>query len=341
VLKILWCCVLLVAVGLAACGTGHPTKSADNPIAGTIKDSPDSSVADQRFADAMKLVSDKNWPQAVVALQSIVEDRSFGSLPSDFQYKVLTTASRASIYHGPPKQGYEYLRRVIAMPQAGFRDWLERLREAITQGNEADEVSTLTVLMRQWPERSGELDSDYIQRTADAARQLPHAEALPLLQALYNGHWKLKWDVEPSELWRDLALLLLNKNRFTEANEAAGRVTDVYVLVAMRADRRFDAVVAANPGQFDIGAAAEREFQALQTESEKAPQSLEVKSTRCCISNTMKPRSRRRIRSCWIFVQPIIPTNCSRTTRRSSPVSLICGQPRSNASAVGMKQSLN
>jgi len=133
-LKLFWCCVLLAAIGLAACGSGHPTKFADNPIATAIKDSPDSSVADQQFADAMKLVSDKNWPQAVVALQTIIEDRSFGGLSSDFKYKVLATASRVAIYHGPPKQGYEYLRRVIAMPQASYGDWLERLREASTLG---------------------------------------------------------------------------------------------------------------------------------------------------------------------------------------------------------------
>jgi len=178
---------------------------------------------------------------------------------------------------GNIKRGYEYLGRVIAMPQAGYGDWLERLREANTSGNEADEVSTLTVLMRRWPDRTRGLDADYIQRTASAARQLPHAAALPLLQALYDAHWKLKWDVEPSELWRDLALLLLENNRLTEANEAVSHVPDVYVLVAMRSDRRFDAVVAANSAQFDIGAAAEREFHALQTEAEKAPQSLEAK----------------------------------------------------------------
>jgi len=63
----------------------------------------------------------------------------------------------------------------------------------------------------------------------------------------------------------------------TEANEVAGHITDVYVLIAMRADRRFDRVVAANSAQFDIEAAAEREFQASQAEAERAPTSLEVR----------------------------------------------------------------
>lgn len=45
-----------------------------------------------------------------------------------------------------------------------------------------------------------------------------------------------------------------------------------------RADRRFDAVVAANPAHFDIEAAAEREFHALQAAADKTPQSLQLES---------------------------------------------------------------
>jgi tetratricopeptide (TPR) repeat protein len=45
----------------------------------------------------------------------------------------------------------------------------------------------------------------------------------------------------------------------------------------MRADRRFDAVVAANPAQFDIVAAADRAIEVLQAASEATPRSLELK----------------------------------------------------------------
>jgi tetratricopeptide (TPR) repeat protein len=101
---------------------------------------------------------------------------------------------------------------------------------------------------------------------------------LPLLQALYDAHWKLKWNIEPSAAWRDLALLLLDKDRLSEANEVAAHVTDPYVLIAMRADRRFDSVVAGNPAQFDIERAAQREYHSLQAASDAAPQSLQLKS---------------------------------------------------------------
>jgi tetratricopeptide (TPR) repeat protein len=46
----------------------------------------------------------------------------------------------------------------------------------------------------------------------------------------------------------------------------------------MRSDRRFDAVVAAHPAQFDIAAAAERQLGQLEAASDKDPHSLELKS---------------------------------------------------------------
>lgn len=235
-------------------------------------------AATDQLAGAAKLVAEKNWPQALAALRSIIEGSAFGSLPLDIQYRALSTAGRVAIYHGPPRLGYEYLGRVIAMPQADYGDWLERLRAAGILGDQDDTVAALTVLMQRWPDRSGNLEPDYVLQVVTEARHLRSGAALALLQALYDARWKLKWDIEPGTVWRDLTLLLLEKNRFDEANDVASHVTDVYVLIAMRADRRFDAVVAANSAQFDIEAAAEREFQTFQARAEMTPQSLALKS---------------------------------------------------------------
>ena len=225
----------------------------------------------------MNLIAQKDWPRALAALRTLIDARSFDGFPADFRFKALSTAGRVAIYHGPPQLGYEYLDRATALPQAGYEDWLERLRAADKLSRSADSLGTLTVLMQRWPDRAGELNPDYVFRCAYDAERSGHGAAIALLQALYAAHWKLKWGIEPSAIWRDLALLLLEKDRVAEADDVARHVTNVYVLVAMRADRRFDAVVAANPAQFDIEAAAEREFKAFEAASEQAPQSLELK----------------------------------------------------------------
>jgi hypothetical protein len=69
----------------------------------------------------------------------------------------------------------------------------------------------------------------------------------------------------PSFAWQDLVLLLLEQNQLTEAIDVSTHVTDEYGVISMRADRRFDAVVAANPAHFDVDAAFRRNLEDSQS----------------------------------------------------------------------------
>jgi tetratricopeptide (TPR) repeat protein len=236
------------------------------------------STTEDPLAEASKLIAQKNWPQALATLRAIIDAKTFSGLPADVQYRALSSAGRVASYQGSPKLGCDYLDRALAMPQADSGDWVERLRLAGKLGSKPDEVRALTTLMQRWPDRGKTLDSEFIGAVVRAARELPAGAEQPLLQALYDARWKVTWDMEPSWAWRDLVLFLLEGDQLTEASDVASHITDVYVLVGMRADRRFDRVVAANSAQFDIESAAEREFQAFQAEAERSPQSLELRS---------------------------------------------------------------
>ena len=265
---------ILWLLGLVACVSGRPATSVGTGSASSA----DAGAAALPWDQATQLLADQNWPQAVAALRVIIEAKSFDRLPEGTRYQALSTAGAVMVQHGTLQVGYDYLVRATAMPEATFSDWLDRLQAARRLQNEGDAVACLTALVRKWPAKIGEFNSDYLRGIVDESRSLPRDARFSLLQALYEAHWNLKWDIEPSAAWRDLALLLLEKRRLAEAIDVSGHVTDVYVLVAMRADRRFDTVVAASEGQFDIDAASEREFHWFQTASEKAPQSLELQS---------------------------------------------------------------
>jgi tetratricopeptide (TPR) repeat protein len=219
-----------------------------------------------------------NWPQALAALRSIIDDKAFRSLPSEAQYRVLSTAGRVAIEHGPPDLAHEYLQRVTAMPQADYPDWARRLDAAYKLKDDGDSIKALTLLMQRWPDRATKFDPDDVFRVAFAATRAHSADSSSLLKALYDAHWKQQWDIEPSKIWWDLSLRLIENSRLAEAGEVASHVTDVYVLIAMRADRRFDAVVAANSALFDIEAASRRELQTYQTLADKNPHSLYLRS---------------------------------------------------------------
>ena len=269
--------VSAAALVLIACAADHATRPTARAGAASTGSAPDAANADP-LAAASTWVAEKNWPQALTALRSIIDDKTVIKRPIDVQYRALSKAGKVASHHGPPELGYGYLGRAVAMPQANFGDWIERLLAAGQLGRRVDRVGALTVLMQRWPERAGKIDPDWILHVVAGTHDLPNSAVLPLLQALYDAHWKLQWNIEPSATWRDLTLLLLEKDRIGEANEVVTHVTDPYVLIAMRADRRFDAVVAGNPAQFDIERAAQREFHALEAASDATPQSLQLKS---------------------------------------------------------------
>ena len=262
---------ILWLLGLVACVSGRPATSVGT---GT-----NAGAAASQWDQATQLLADQNWPQAIAALRVIIDAKSFDHLPEGTRYKALSTAGAVMAHHGTLQVGYDYLVRATAMPEATFSDWLERLQAARRLGNEGDSVVCLTTIARNWPASIAGFNSVYLLGIVHESTPLRRDTRLSLLQALYAAHWKLKWDIEPSATWRDLAFYWSKKATACRgAMDVSGHVTDVYVLVAMRADRRFDTVVSADRSRFDIDAAAEREFHWYQAASEKAPQSLELQS---------------------------------------------------------------
>jgi hypothetical protein len=271
-----WICILaLAAASLGACTATQPAK----PAAKVEQSAADATPAapSEQLADAMKLAAAHDWPKAQGAFRGLIEAKSFRALSAHEQFQAVWFGSVVAIYHGDKQLGYRYLLRAVAMPEAGFDQWSTLLETAAELGDKANTARSLTMLARQWPEQAVKIDADFIDQVVSEARRLPHAESLSLLQSLYGAHWKLRWDIEPSAAWRDLALLLLEKNLTAEAVDVSSHVTDPYVLILMRADRRFDATVAANPDRFDINAAAVRELHEFEKASEISPRSLELR----------------------------------------------------------------
>src|SRR5271163_189811 len=258
-------------LSIVAFTSGPAAKAVDTlPIA-------TSAAAQETVPDAL-LTEDQKLDQQLADLQRVIGAPAFKSLPSDTQFQDLTAAAKLAFARDQPRTAYEYVVRASDMAQATFDDWLTRLQAAIQLGSESDAVKSLTVMAQRWPDRVANLEFRLVNEVLGESDALPHRERLALFRALYAMHWTLKGDLEPSRLWRELALLLLERGLLREAIDVSTRVTDVYVLVAMRADRRFDAVVTAHPAQFEINAAGERERRALESAADAQPTSLELKS---------------------------------------------------------------
>jgi tetratricopeptide (TPR) repeat protein len=255
---------IFVFAALAGCATHNASRlsSAQRAEIGQIDES-------------LKLVADHHFAEAEGVIQLVIHAKHFGRLPSEEQYRALLTAAKIAYTLKHPKLEYESRVRLVALPEATSDDRVSRVNAAARLGDVDELVISLTELVKRNPERLTAADERFVIRALrDAEKKLPHGSTLPLLHALYTAHWKLKWDQEPSGFWQDLALMLLEQNRLTEAIDVSTHVTDEYGIISMRADRRFDAITASNSAQFDVSTALKRDLEHFQAAAERTPKSL-------------------------------------------------------------------
>ena len=270
--------ILLTLLGLAACAATLAPRAVPAPPATPAPPAASPSAAGRKLDEALQLVSRHQLEQGLAALAALIHGPSFGTLSDDERYRALAAAGRLESRLASWEPAYIYLSRAAAMPQASAEDQLLLLSVAWHSRSDTRSAQALTDLARRWPKRLVAVDEDYVLRVLFGATRLPHGVALPLLQALYDAGWKLKWGIEPSTSWRDLALLLLEQGRVSQAIEVSARITDPQVLIDMRADRRFDALVSARPRRFDVEAAADRQVDELQAQDGGGANSLRVKA---------------------------------------------------------------
>jgi hypothetical protein len=263
----------LTILTLLALISGPPAKASDTSPVPIVITPVDQATA----SELLQTDEDKKLDQQLADLQKAIEAPTFQTLPSDTQFQDLNLAAKLAFARDQPRTAYEYLVRASDMPQATSGQWLVRMQAASQLGAESDAVRSLSVIAQRWPEQVAKLEVRLIYQVLSGAAGLSPGERLAAYRALYVMHWTLHGGIEPSRVWRDFVLLLLDQGHSQEAIDVSTHVTDVYALVAMRADRRFDGVVAAHPAQFDINAAGERELRALEAASDAAPKSLELK----------------------------------------------------------------
>jgi hypothetical protein len=261
-------CVALATLVLAACAALRPAAQPSEalPARGSAAAAEDAATAEARMADARRLFGEEKFVEGEALLASLIESASFAALPSEDRYRALER-----------RKAYDYLARATQLPESAYDDVALELRTADQLRDASLEIRTLTVLINRWPEHLGVIKDEYLVQILMNRDKLPHGAVMPLLEALYGAHWKTRFGIEPSDAWRDLTLLLIEKGRIGEAVGVAAHVTDPYVLISMRADRRFDPVTSASPERFDVAAAQARWVGELERKDGDGTRSLEIK----------------------------------------------------------------
>ncbi len=224
----------------------------------------------------MHLISNKELKRGYAALDAVIQGPSFGTLSSDDRYRALSAAGGVAAELEHTKEGYAYSLLASDMPQATADDWELRLDGANQLKLTVDVIHSLTALARRWPDRLADYKDEFIYRTIWNAKEQPEnsAQLLELTRTLFDVKWKSDQLVEPSRIWRDLTLALIEKGRVDAAIEVTERITDPYDVIAMRIDNRFISVVRARPENFNVDGATARRIKELEAAADALPKKL-------------------------------------------------------------------
>jgi len=269
----------VAAIGLQSCATAPPSGA---PVGGQANAplTPVRTVGTERRAmqQAFAKIRASDFEGADEELQEVIGSKSFDLLEPQEQNSALYTAGMLAIELKDLKRAHALLVRSSNMPVADAEDWHGRLRAAFALDDMQDAVLSLTTIAQRWPETLQEVRDRAVFRVTSEARKLPRGEEhwLTLAEALYRAKWKLGNHGEPSALWHDLTLYYIDHKAWDRATEVAAHITSPQILIALRADKRFDRVVTANPLIADIDHAAALEIEALQAATANEPRSLET-----------------------------------------------------------------
>jgi tetratricopeptide (TPR) repeat protein len=139
-------------------------------------------------------------------------------------------------------------------------------------------VVALTAVLRESPASIPEQDEDVIARTFRHSHELLPGDGarLLLLDAAFEAHYRTSLGEVLGQEWIALAGELLLRGDTGKAARVLAELDRPLDLVDARADKRFAALVDAQPARYDVAAAVRKRVERMQALVAKKPRSLEA-----------------------------------------------------------------
>jgi tetratricopeptide (TPR) repeat protein len=198
----------------------------------------------------------QNFKEAHRVLQAITSNPSFQGLPEETQHLAWQLFAQTEAQLGDAAAALSYAKRASDSSKATVTDWHLRLLATYLL-NDADQYASLAKIVTDWPESLNALGDQLVLGVLVRSMKAANADSandwyFRLLQALFASKWcpdplTARMDIQ----WSNLTRELLERGREDDAAVAADAVKYPEMLLRMRIDKRFDALVARNPGHFD------------------------------------------------------------------------------------------
>lgn len=211
------------------------------------------------------------------ALCKVIDAPAFEALSDTERHAALYLAGVEGYVLNDYRRSHEFLIRSTAMAQANGEDWTSRLNTALADGDKEDAVLALTHVARTWPATLRQFRAQPVLELARASAKFKDKSAqYDLLQALFAAEFRADLGQQPDYLWQKLSLMRLEHGDEAGAAAVAAKIISTEVLIAMRTDNRYAALVKADPGRYDIDKAATAEAKSRRELVAEHPRSLEA-----------------------------------------------------------------
>lgn len=217
------------------------------------------------YQEANDHVQRQEYGQAYAVLEAATAKPGFQSAPEELRHATwLLMAGAAGDARDWPK-ARAAIEKATAFPQADAHDWQTRILIARYSGDTTDGLRSVAVMARRFPDGLAFFSDEAIGRWVDRAKlETDQDLAFDFVDALLP-HWTphdpfVEPFVELNAMRQIQVEGLLRQGRTVQAIEATRKISNPDVLIAMRADKRFDALAAAGSDLLDPKAAALRQL---------------------------------------------------------------------------------
>ena len=260
-----------------------PCTAADAPaVAGTAPAAAQSQDLANLIDTAVALSRQGKYGAAYELVSKVVHDPVFAQVPQSGQHSILQFAAALAAEASDALSAHELFSASTRFPQSEARDWAGRFVSALTIDDSVDAATSLLTLVRRWPAELKNYRPDSLERVVLALEE-PAQKTLrtELLEALFAAGWRSNFNAEPEELWRELALKLLEIGQQDRARAVSDRISGAESLARMRIDRRFTPLVSADPARFDIGRALAADIERARVVVRQNRRSLDAVARLC------------------------------------------------------------
>jgi hypothetical protein len=255
----------VVAVASGCTGSRPATRPADRDGDHTVASLEKQLHASEERAEA------RDYSTAAHLLDDAIAAPAFRDLSPKLRHSAIAAAGYAHLQTGDVQGARTLYVRASEMEEATADDWFGRANVARRLRDEEADATAITTVGRRWPQALRDADPYSILQTTNEDAGSAQAR-LELLEALFNARWTV-FGMEWSESWRELSLRLVDRGDLDGARLVAERVTSPYQAIAMRVDRRFDALLGGAP-PLDVRRVQYAEIAELRNFAVQPPYSL-------------------------------------------------------------------